>query len=138
MAAGGQCVVAPAGTGGGTNDRHRRPATYNSHRRRQRSSHTTARRAVAASAHFPTATVSVGRDEDDWAHQVINNVVVDSEEREPAEVASVCEAEAVAAKIAEKKVLFHKDRLLELKNLPDGVTEQVCLRVSPAKYNLDW
>jgi len=65
---------------------------------------------------FPTASVSVGKD--DWANQVIDNVVGSPQEwienRE----------ETLKKTILEKKRLFHKNRFLELKNLPDGVTEQ--------------
>ena len=67
---------------------------------------------------LPTATISVGRD--DWANQVINNVVGHLEDEEP-----VKKVDAVQLKIEEKKRLFHTGRLLELKNLPDGVTDQV-------------
>ena len=66
----------------------------------------------------PTATITVGAD--DWANQVINNVV-GSEHQCSAET----DQDFVATKIAEKLRLFHVDRSLELKNLPDGVSEQV-------------
>ena len=66
---------------------------------------------------FPTASISVGGD--DWANQVINNVVgCDRVYSEPP-------PDPVKTKIAEKKRLFHTGRQLELKNLPDGVTDQV-------------
>ena len=69
---------------------------------------------------FPTASVSVGKD--DWANQVIDNVVGSGQEwgesRESRE-------EILKKTILEKKRLFHSHRYLELKNLPDGVTEQV-------------
>jgi len=65
---------------------------------------------------FPTASVSVGQD--DWANQVIDNVVGNSQEW-------VENREDILKKtILEKKRLFHNNRFLELKNLPDGVTEQ--------------
>ena len=66
---------------------------------------------------FPTASVSVGQD--DWATQVIDNVVGSPQEW-------VESREDILKKtIVEKKRLFHNNRFLELKNLPDGVTEQV-------------
>ena len=66
---------------------------------------------------FPTASVSVGKD--DWANQVIDNVVGNGQEW-------VENREDILKKtIVEKKRLFHNNRFLELKNLPDGVTEQV-------------
>jgi len=65
---------------------------------------------------FPTASVSVGQD--DWATQVIDNVVGSPQEW-------VESREDILKKtIVEKKRLFHNNRFLELKNLPDGVTEQ--------------
>ena len=70
-------------------------------------------------------SVSVGQD--DWAHQVIDNVVGDSSDthsdNDTQETAN--NEDSVANKILEKKRLFHESRFLELKNLPDGVTEQV-------------
>ena len=66
---------------------------------------------------FPTASVSVGQD--DWATQVIDNVVGSPQEW-------VESREDILKKtIVEKKRLFHNNRFLELKNLPEGVTEQV-------------
>jgi len=71
---------------------------------------------------FPTASVSVGQD--DWANQVIDNVVGNSQEwGEPRE-------DILKKTILEKKRLFHNNRYLELKNLPDGVTEQVDINLS--------
>jgi hypothetical protein len=74
----------------------------------------------------PTATISVGGD--DWANQVINNVVGDHHavigDHSPSDVHNN-NAAVVLERIAEKKDKFHADRTLELKNLPDGVTEQV-------------
>ena len=82
----------------------------------------------------PTATISVGGD--DWANQVINNVV-GSLNHAPGDYyssdinndthhsQSEVDAAVVQEKIAEKKRKFHADRTLELKNLPDGATEQV-------------
>jgi len=81
----------------------------------------------------PTATISVGGD--DWANQVINNVV-GSLNHAPGDYyssdinndthhsQSEVDAAVVLEKIAEKKRKFHADRTLELKNLPDGATEQ--------------
>jgi len=64
----------------------------------------------------PTATISVGGD--DWANQVINNVVG------ARSTTSSPDNTAIHEKIFEKKRKFHADRTLELKNLPDGTTEQ--------------
>ena len=86
---------------------------------------------------FPTATISVGRD--DWADQVINNVICDDRQPEAAWTAQtrspvaasatgqpqVEREERVRERVLEKKRLFHSQRRLELKNLPDGCTEQV-------------
>ena len=66
---------------------------------------------------FPTASVSVGQD--DWANQVIDNVVGSSQDW------SETREDILKKTIVEKKRLFHNHRNLELKNLPDGVTEQV-------------
>ena len=68
---------------------------------------------------FPTASVSVGKD--DWANQVIDNVVGSGQEW------GESREESLKKTILEKKRLFHSHRYLELKNLPDGVTEQVTL-----------
>jgi len=65
---------------------------------------------------FPTASVSVGKD--DWANQVIDNVVGSGQEW------GESREESLKKTILEKKRLFHSHRYLELKNLPDGVTEQ--------------
>lgn len=65
---------------------------------------------------FPTASVSVGQD--DWANQVIDNVVGSSQDW------SETREDILKKTIIEKKRLFHNHRNLELKNLPDGVTEQ--------------
>ena len=70
--------------------------------------------------------VSVGHD--NWAGEVIDNVVGDSEqqhEQHQQQHASEQQLDTVQAKIIEKKRIFHKNRFLELKNLPDGGTEQV-------------
>ena len=77
-------------------------------------------------------SVSVGRD--NWAGEVIDNVVGDSDQgqqhqqqREQQQQPPVREQQLdpVQAKTLEKKRIFHKNRFLELKNLPEGVTEQV-------------
>ena len=73
--------------------------------------------------YIATASVSVGGD--DWANQVINNVVGEGGEDHHDNLEQEREL-AVEKKIGEKKRLFHTGRLLELKNLPDGATEQVC------------
>ena len=75
-----------------------------------------------------SASVSVGGD--DWANQVINNVVgevgVGDYQHESQDQDRELEIEK---KIKEKKRLFHTGRLLELKNLPDGATDQVCIYI---------
>ena len=77
-------------------------------------------------------SVSVGRD--NWAGEVIDNVVGDSDrgqqqqqqsEQQQQPPVSEQQLDSVQAKILEKKRIFHKNRFLELKNLPEGVTEQV-------------
>ena len=99
----------------------------------------------------PVDTFSVSVGSDSWAGEVINNVVGSTSSSSAASVtppssssasvtlpssaaASVTPSEAsdqapaldpVQAKILEKKRLFHKNRFLELKNLPETVTEQV-------------
>ena len=116
-------------------------STGRRHHPRHHHGHTTTTTAAAAAAvvapihrqhhQQPTATISVGGD--DWANQVINNVVgsdypqqhsppTDAVQHEEVNAAS---SAAVREKIAEKKRKFHADRTLELKNLPDGATEQV-------------
>ncbi len=103
--------------------------------------------ADAAAHPFPTATISVGQD--DWAHQVINNVLSERPPppvtwlapQRPSPVTAVApppppsvsvqqqqqveRQERVREWVLEKKRLFHSQRRLELKNLPDGCTEQV-------------
>ena len=115
-------------------------STGRRHHPRHHHGHTTTTTAAAAAIvapiprqhhQQPTATISVGGD--DWANQVINNVVgsdypqqhsppTDAVQHEEVNAAS---SAAVREKIAEKKRKFHAYRTLELKNLPDGATEQV-------------
>ena len=96
---------------------------------------------VNSSEAVDTFSVSVGSDS--WAGEVINNVVGSTSTSSSAaasvtppssSAASVTPSEPgdqapaldpVQAKILEKKRLFHKNRFLELKNLPETVTEQV-------------
>ena len=79
--------------------------------------------------HHQTFSVSVGRD--DWANQVIDNVVgnSDTDNSEATDNAEQTDehqhSDPIQSKILEKKRLFHQNRFLELKNLPDCVTEQV-------------
>ena len=96
----------------------------------------------------PVDTFSVSVGSDNWAGEVINNVVGSTQSSSSSSAAaaaacvtppsssaaSVTPSEAsdqapaldlVQAKILEKKRLFHKNRFLELKNLPETVTEQV-------------
>ena len=70
-------------------------------------------------------SVSVGRD--NWAGEVIDNVVGASDQSQGDQQPHVNEQQldSVQAKTLEKKRIFHKNRFLELKNLPEGVTEQV-------------
>ena len=77
-------------------------------------------------------SVSVGRD--NWAGEVIDNVVGDSDrgqqqqqqsEQQQQPPVSEQQLDLVQVKTLEKKRIFHKNRFLELKNLPEGVTEQV-------------
>ena len=77
-----------------------------------------------------TFSVSVGQD--DWANQVIDNVVGNSD-TDNSEATDNTEhrdeqqdnSDPIQSKILEKKRLFHQNRFLELKNLPDCVNEQV-------------
>ena len=91
-------------------------------------------RATAGQEHghlFASATVSVGQG--DWASEVLSNVVGDREPVQaeptvhaPASTATtVSPEERIRELVVEKKRLFHSQRCLELKNLPEGVTEQV-------------
>ena len=77
-------------------------------------------------------SVSIGRD--NWAGEVIDNVVGDSDrgqqqqqqsDQQQQPLVSEQQLDSVQAKTLEKKRIFHKNRFLELKNLPEGVTEQV-------------
>ena len=85
---------------------------------------------------FHSASISVGAD--DWANQVINNVVGGTKpplpDKDTAAAAKRRKKDQVNSLIGEKLKLFHGDRLLELKNLPDGVTEQVSHVVIHKKY----
>ena len=83
----------------------------------------------------PVDTFSVSVGSDSWAGEVINNVVGSTQlSTSSSSAASVTPSDPgdqepaldpVQAKILEKKRLFHKNRFLELKNLPETVTEQV-------------
>ena len=78
-----------------------------------------------------TFSVSVGKD--DWANQVIDNVVGNSDTDNSEATDNTDDkdehqqgtSDPIQGKILEKKRLFHQNRFLELKNLPDCVTEQV-------------
>ena len=83
-------------------------------------------------------SVSVGSD--NWAGEVIDNVVGDSDQGQQQHQqqqsdqqhqphVSEQQLDSVQAKTLEKKRIFHKNRFLELKNLPEGVTEQVTVIV---------
>ena len=88
---------------------------------------------VPASASTPLeASASVGHDH--WANDVLRAIggPPDASTSPPAE-------DAVARKVMEKKRKFHSGRMLELKNLPDGCTEQVrkVFKVKTCEYVLD-
>ena len=69
-------------------------------------------------------SVTVGRDS--WAGQVIDNVV--GSESEQGDRREDDPLSAVENKIRHNKRQFHANRCLELKNLPEGVREEVrCL-----------
>jgi hypothetical protein len=87
-------------------------------------------------------SASVGHD--NWASDVlsavhVNEAISENGEKPPDEVNQldpvvqqdepVDPATAVARLVAEKKRKFHSGRMLELKNLPDGCTEQVRKKV---------
>lgn len=93
--------------------------------------------AVPKSVHHPQLGVSASVGHDHWANHVLSAV---QDHREgaaaaAAEAATEPAASTVAATgssgpsvkeiILEKKRKFHSGRMLELKNLPDGCTEQV-------------
>ena len=81
------------------------------------------------------ATASVGRG--DWASEVLQNVVGGETETETAAPVTspptapppapppLSAEEQLRQVLLQKKRLFHSNRCLELKNLPEGVTEQV-------------
>lgn len=81
------------------------------------------------------ATASVGRG--DWASEVLQNVVGGETETETAAPVTspptapppapppLSAEEQLKQVLLQKKRLFHSNRCLELKNLPEGVTEQV-------------
>ena len=78
------------------------------------------------------ATASVGRG--DWASEVLQNVVgggneetgsVTSTQASTAPPPTLSAEEQLKVVLLQKKRLFHRNRCLELKNLPEGVTEQV-------------
>ena len=79
------------------------------------------------------ATASVGRG--DWASEVLQNVVGGGNEETAGSVTStqpstappptLSAEEQLKLVLLQKKRLFHSNRCLELKNLPEGVTEQV-------------
>ena len=78
------------------------------------------------------ATASVGRG--DWASEVLQNVVGGGEETASAVPVTSTQTsppptlsaeEQLKLLLLQKKRLFHSNRCLELKNLPEGVTEQV-------------
>ena len=94
------------------------------------------------------ATASVGRG--DWASEVLQNVVGgETTEETAAPVTSPPTApppappplsaeEQLRQVLLQKKRLFHSNRCLELKNLPEGVTEQVRTEEIFQKKNYLW
>ena len=66
-----------------------------------------------------TFSVVVETGRDNWAGQVIENVVGSEEEGREEDLSPL------EQKILEKKRMFHASRCLELKNLPDGVRDEV-------------
>ena len=87
----------------------------------------------------PSSSFSVSVGSDNWAGEVIDNVVGDSDQGQQQQQqqsdqqqqphVSEQQLDSVQAKTLEKKRIFHKNRFLELKNLPEGVTEQVTVIV---------
>ena len=89
----------------------------------------------------PSSSFSVSVGSDNWAGEVIDNVVGDSDQgpqqqqqqqqsdQQQQPHVSEQQLDSVQAKTLEKKRIFHKNRFLELKNLPEGVTEQVTVIV---------
>ena len=70
----------------------------------------------------------------DWASEVLQNVVgggneetgsVTSTQASTAPPPTLSAEEQLKVVLLQKKRLFHSNRCLELKNLPEGVTEQV-------------
>ena len=74
-----------------------------------------------------TFSVLVETGRDNWAGEVIENVVGREEEEHEASVREGREGHLspLENKILQKKRLFHASRCLELKNLPDGVRDEV-------------
>lgn len=103
----------------------------------------------------PTVSASVGHDH--WANDVLNKVTNSTNSGSSGSnspESSYCDgasdpgsagvgrlldsAEAIKAKVLEKKRKFHTGRCLELKNLPDGCVEQVRLRVTFLTVDHKW
>ena len=74
-----------------------------------------------------TFSVLVETGRDNWAGEVIENVVGSEEVEHEASVREGREGHLspLENKILQKKRLFHASRCLELKNLPDGVRDEV-------------
>ena len=72
-----------------------------------------------------TFSVLVQTGRDNWAGEVIENVVGSEEEEHHQPPAREDNLSQVEKKILQKKRLFHASRCLELKNLPDGVRDEV-------------
>lgn len=138
----------PAGGGGGIQPRY---DPYSVPHQPYNGSSSTTQKYQQSARHLrrqPTATISVGGD--DWANQVINNVVgslnhapgdyyssdINNDFHYGQSAAAEVDPAVVQEKIAEKKRKFHADRTLELKNLPDGATEQVILTFFYIFFNL--
>ena len=85
----------------------------------------------------PSQSFSVSVGSDDWAGQVIDNVVGGQDQGSDQEEPET-EINCVQNKILEKKKLFHKSRFLELKNLPDGATEKVKHKNNITEWMTGW
>ena len=82
-----------------------------------------------------TFSVLVQTGRDNWAGEVIENVVGSEEEEHQSSVRED-DLSQVENKILQKKRMFHASRYLELKNLPDGVRDEV--NIFHSKYTAGW
>merc|ERR1719150_88373 len=77
-----------------------------------------------------TFSVLVQTGRDNWAGEVIENVVGSEEEEHQSSVRED-DLSQVENKILQKKRMFHASRYLELKNLPDGVRDEDIVAAFP-------